>query len=181
MRYFVLSLLIGGLLPSSSYGIGMGCNTCGPAPCATCEPSCGVPVGDCGVGCGGCGVCGPCDDGPIRWVWRILGFGCADGCGEKYCGDWCSSPPACHDPCDCHGNYLGGHPGPMMYGARAYTAPMESWGQTRPSPTTSQVAGPPRIISGSERVVGPTAAKPLPNVSKVSRTTSPSRPVPIRR
>lgn len=32
---------------------------------------------------------------------------CCDGCGEKYCNEWHSDPPACCEPCDNLGNYTG--------------------------------------------------------------------------
>lgn len=32
---------------------------------------------------------------------------CCDGCGEKYCNEWHSDPPACCEPCDNCGAYIG--------------------------------------------------------------------------
>lgn len=58
----------------------------------------------------GCGTCGPA-------------MGCDSGCGEVYWGEWTSDPPACSDPCDNCGNYVGGSgccwPFPVLSGLRA--------------------------------------------------------------
>jgi hypothetical protein len=79
---------------------------CGPAAAARYEPACGMasapacdgPYGPAGAPCG-----------PLTWLFRLLdGDGWyGDGCGEMYCGDFCSDPPDCRDPCDRWGNYTG--------------------------------------------------------------------------
>ncbi|QDT68092.1 hypothetical protein MalM25_10040 [Planctomycetes bacterium MalM25] len=92
---------------------------CGCEPSCGCEPACGV--GGCGSTC--CG--GPCG-GRCR-VGQHLAFGvksiCSEfrcllaplglcntgcgGCGELYWNEWHSDPPACCDPCDDCGNWVG--------------------------------------------------------------------------
>jgi len=80
--------LAGGLLSSgccvlSHHG------ACGaPAGCDSC--------GDCGVGYETCGECQPglCHH---PWLWNSLT--CGAGCGDVYCGEWMSDPPACGAPC----------------------------------------------------------------------------------
>lgn len=104
------------------YGVahgGGGCGSCGSARCrdASCvnEPR----------GCRNCppnpdkvDCCNPCSRKRVfgcGWrTWDLLGYwgcgnGCADGqgCGEIYRGDYASDPPACCDPCDGHGNWIG--------------------------------------------------------------------------
>lgn len=100
-----------------------GCDPgCGVEPGCGCEPSCGVGgCGDvCGVGCG----CGNCPVGEtlifgVRAIGsefrRLLaplgmccpcGSGCG-GCGELYWNEWHSDPPACCDPCDSCGSWVG--------------------------------------------------------------------------
>ena|SRR5205085_1144370 len=32
---------------------------------------------------------------------------CDCSCGECYWSEWFNDPPACHDPCDCYGNFAG--------------------------------------------------------------------------
>ena len=84
----------------------------------------------------GCYCCftGPCGStGPVDWVegWKArihdrfyhgeggcgpLGcLGCK-GCGESYWSEWFNDPPACHDPCDHCGNWVGhGAPGSAVW------------------------------------------------------------------
>lgn len=105
----------------SSYGPSGGCSSCGSGRCrdASCynEPR----------GCRNCppnpdkvDCCDPCGGGRktvfgCGWrTWDLLGYlrcggGCANGqgCGEIYRGDYASDPPACCDPCDGYGNWIG--------------------------------------------------------------------------
>lgn len=90
-------LLAGGLLSSgccmSPYGVcgaGVGCDSCG----------------DVGVGCDTCGECQPglCHH-PWLWTRARNALTCGAGCGDVYCGEWMSDPPACGDPCDSCGEY----------------------------------------------------------------------------
>ena len=32
---------------------------------------------------------------------------CCDSCGEKYCSEWSNDPPACCEPCNNCGDYIG--------------------------------------------------------------------------
>jgi hypothetical protein len=74
------------------------CDSCGDA----CDDSCGTPCGR-----GACSDRTPC--GPLTLLFSI--FNCntwrGPSCGERYWGDFYSDPPACHDPCDPCGNYVG--------------------------------------------------------------------------
>ncbi len=89
-------LLAGGLLSSgccsmSHYGAcggGGGCDSCG----------------DVGVGYETCGECQPglCHH-PWLWTRARNALTCGAGCGDVYCGEWISDPPACGDPCDACG------------------------------------------------------------------------------
>ncbi len=89
-------LLAGGLLSSgccsmSHYGAcggGGGCDSCG----------------DVGVGYETCGECQPglCHH-PWLWTRAKNALTCGAGCGDVYCGEWISDPPACGDPCDACG------------------------------------------------------------------------------
>ena len=90
------------------------CGDCGPAPCGDCGPA---PCGDaCGSPCGGFGnPCGMPNCGRCRWPFPILSrlfhpisWGCGNGCGEVYWGDFHGDPPDCNDPCDGCGNWVGG-------------------------------------------------------------------------
>lgn len=111
------SMLIVGLLVCVMAGGGCCtmCNPCGQG-CFDYAPNCGASCGYCGT-CSSCSPCdvgcgAPCSGGPVRWALGVLGFrcfGCCNGCGEEYWGDWCSSPPDCCDPCDQCGNYVGGY------------------------------------------------------------------------
>ena len=81
---------------------------------AACGDSCGDSCDDCcdepcGRSCGR-GVCcdrTPC--GPLTFIFSIFNANTWRGpsCGERYWGDFYSDPPACHDPCDRCGNYVG--------------------------------------------------------------------------
>lgn len=48
----------------------------------------------------GCGSCAHISHLPNR-------LACGTGCGEIYWDEWLSDPPACEDPCDDCGNYVG--------------------------------------------------------------------------
>ncbi|QDV11819.1 hypothetical protein CA51_16950 [Rosistilla oblonga] len=113
-------------LCDSGPGYASGCDSCGPGGC---EPSCGFDGGymepACGIdgGCGepscGCGpaACNSCCINPCAFVCGFLrdigscifgGGGCQSGCGSLYIDEWASCPPACNDPCNNHGQYVGG-------------------------------------------------------------------------
>lgn len=122
---------------SGSYG-GGGCSSCGGGRCrdASCynEPK----------GCRNCppnpdkvDCCNPCSRKKVfgcGWrTWDFIGqwtcgSGCGTcaGCGELYRGDYASDPPACCDPCDGYGNWIGpgsgyrAHYNPSNYGGGNY-------------------------------------------------------------
>jgi hypothetical protein len=78
----------------------------------------------CGSGdCGECASCGGarCQSGhPWHGTRNMLT--CGAGCGEMYWGDWISHPPACGDPCDNCGNWIGDGccgPWPLFSGLRS--------------------------------------------------------------
>ena len=64
-----------------------------------CGDHCGSDCGKGGGKCGKRGSCIHCGD-VLRKVGRY--FVCANGCGERYVGEWISDPPDCCDPCDAH-------------------------------------------------------------------------------
>jgi hypothetical protein len=98
-----------------------GCCSARKAVVAECDDECG---GECGRPCrnayrGGCDTCDPCADpctgrvwhrGPLSCVFALFtpNTWCGPSCGQRYWGDFYSDPPACHDPCDCYGNYADG-------------------------------------------------------------------------
>lgn len=103
---------------------GCGCEPgCGVEPGCGCEPSCGV--GGCGSTCGLGGGCSNCPvaetlvfgvqsiGAEFRRLLSPLGLccPCGSGCGgcdgEKYWSEWHNDPPACCDPCDQCGNWVG--------------------------------------------------------------------------
>ena len=163
------------------FGPGTGCDpthcgnaTCGPA----CGPACGPTRGTaCGPACGpACDTCGdPCDEtcgqpcyshcGPLSWLFAIFTCGYPDnGCGEVYWGDFHGDPPDCCDPCDRCGNWTGGA------GACADGTCGNPGGGGRIDYRYS--AGyDPRLISRTNRAVGPTLAKPV----DVPQVASPQR------
>jgi len=160
---------------------------CGPA-CDSCGDVCGEPCGDpCGDPCGECG--GPYGRhgygsrghpwGPLSWLFGIFTYGYRDsGCGEFYWSDFHSEPPDCHDPCDRCGNYTGGYDGggyrqssgcPQCgsgYGPVGYArnvnrdvrprAAKAGEGYAIRDPSSKYA---PKIVSVTDRAVGPTAAK----------------------
>ena len=70
----------------------IGC--CGPMACGT---GCQAPIG-----CNDCDCIG--SDYPVmRPFDRVRNFNrnlmCGSGCGERYVGEWTSTPPDCQDPC----------------------------------------------------------------------------------
>jgi hypothetical protein len=86
---------------------------------ADCDDDCDVP---CGKPCrtANCRTCDPCADpcgsgscgrvwhrGPLSCLFALMSPNnwCGPSCGQRYWGDFYSDPPACHDPCDCYGNY----------------------------------------------------------------------------
>ncbi len=88
---------------------GCGCEpTCGCEPSCGCEPTCGCELG------GGCGSC--CDNGGGGPLWGLRYAarsilkplcGCGGCGGELYWSEWHNDPPACCDPCDRCGNFIG--------------------------------------------------------------------------
>jgi hypothetical protein len=164
------------------------CDPCGPAcgpacdPCCDpCGPACG-PVGDpccdpCGAPCGdpGCATCvgpgKPC--GPLALLIGLFhcvkygGGGCDYGCGEMYCGDWCSEPPDYCDPCDCHGNWVGGG--------------CDTCSSCGPAPAGEWMAegssGAPRIIAQGNQVIRQSGAKPIsaPRTARIRARTAQRR------
>jgi hypothetical protein len=78
--------------------------------CAPCDDSCGE---SCEEPCGRTYGRGTCGDrtvrGPLTFIFSIFNCNtwCGPSCGERYWGDFYSDPPACHDPCDRCGNYVG--------------------------------------------------------------------------
>lgn len=101
---------------------GCGCEPgCGVEPGCGCEPSCGVGGcgATCGVGCGNCPVAETLAFGvrsigsEFRRLLSPLGMccPCGSGCGgcdgEAYWSEWHNDPPACCDPCDQCGNWVG--------------------------------------------------------------------------
>ena len=79
-----------------------GCSTCGP------RSSCGE-CGECGDGC--CGCC--CQRNfcfhPLRWIGNLFccGTWCGPSCGHTYWGEAISDPPACNEPCNRNGHWIG--------------------------------------------------------------------------
>jgi hypothetical protein len=95
------------------------CGSCSEPCCDSCSEPCGGSCCDaCGVGCGAssCGAaCGACWDGyglhggPLSWLYTVFFAGYdGPGCGDCYWSDFHSEPPDCCDPCDRHGNWIGG-------------------------------------------------------------------------
>ncbi len=177
---------------------GCGCGPGGVPPCGssgavgpTCGPAFGPAAGPaCGPACGpgvlpGCGPGGGV--GPVRWVLSVLGFGCGcgdQGCGGTYWGDWCSSPPAYHDPCDCFGNYVG-PAGPVPYSPGWYAAAGQGIVEEGALVEGPQIAVPAQVVQGqviqeSEHTVDTRQAKPATRVIRTS-TAVPQRRVPLRR
>ena len=104
---------------------GSGC--CEDACCDDCSDTCcdgscdACAGGDCGRCIGdGCGCQCRHKTGWFRRACKKCGLGCA-GCGEFYWSEWHNEPPACCEPCDCHGNYTG--PGQAGYYRAPYRVP----------------------------------------------------------
>ncbi len=123
--------------PACGVGCDPGCGCepgCAIEPGCGCEPSCGV--GGCGDACGVACGCGNCPVGEtlifgaraigseFRRLLAPLGLCCpcgsgCGGCGELYWNEWHSDPPACCDPCDQCGNWVG----PSSAGVHATVEP----------------------------------------------------------
>jgi hypothetical protein len=137
-----------------------GCCRVGPV----CEPDCGCCDGD----CTGPGVYHCCS--PIRWFFGLfhpINYpNC--GCGERYWGEWINDPPACHDPCDCHGNFVP-HGPPPAAGVPTPAPPTTS--QWRPRENSDVVRAPHALPSRSYA-----ASEPLQSyaASGSSRSYAPS-------
>ncbi|MCA9236099.1 MAG: hypothetical protein KDA44_11550 [Planctomycetales bacterium] len=95
------------------------CDDCNDACCDAACDACGA--GDCGRCAGdGCGCSCQKKGGWFSRVCRKCGIGCA-GCGEFYWCEWENDPPACCEPCNCHGDYIG--PGDPGYYRAPYAVP----------------------------------------------------------
>jgi hypothetical protein len=199
VRHFLLFGLVYSVLWLASNCCLADCGSCGSAACGPCGTAACEPCGTaCGPGVSSCkflyGHCGPprepCIVTGVRGVFAAFGFhccGCENGCGEKYWGDWCSDPPDCWDPCDCHGNFVGGCSGPPAYAPGPYGGPVDGWvegGLPSVAPQaagTLQTVGSPKVISKTERVAGSVQApQAAPRVTKASHVMTQSRRVPIR-
>jgi len=202
MKRAILFCMVLGLLVAGSgccgfhrrlcepFGPGTGCDpthcgvaTCGPVCGPSCGPVCGPACGPvCGPACGpACDACGgPCDAtccdpccapcGPLSWLFAIFTCGYPDsGCGEVYWGDFHGDPPDCCDPCDRCGNWTGATGG--CAGGTCGTA--DGGGPIDYRYSASRA---PRLISQTDRVVGPTPARPVgaPRVAS-SRPAAPRR------
>ncbi len=141
---------------------------------------------DHGTGCCGHQECGGCDTGcrqcrPLSQLFPIINWGCRPplsgkgyacglwgwGCGKLYMGDYISHPPACCEPCDHYGHWIGGHkhdvhhgdypanfddtielaPGEMLYSSanrRANTQVRQASATRRPARTASRRVSPLR-------------------------------------
>jgi hypothetical protein len=80
--------------------------------CETCGPNCGPSCGEYACGCAEEATCAcECGDkcGKSRSCWSGLGRRGCNGCGELYWSEWFNDPPACCEPCDCFGNFIGPH------------------------------------------------------------------------
>lgn len=151
----------GGLCPAAACDRGpcadgcgsMGESDCGPGCWPRSRRPCLPPSGPkCGPACGPCGdpCCDPCQPqrGPLTWLFCLFTNDCWWGrtCGERYCGDWYNDPPDCSDPCDCCGNYTGGH---VRGGYDGYSGYVEgAYAGVRPGTNA------PRIVSQSDRTLG---------------------------
>jgi hypothetical protein len=94
------------LVPCCGCGTSHGCAQCDNGCGSTCGVANDPMMGGCknNCGCGGCGGCG-CQS-PFEWLRMRLT--CCSGCGNQcYYGEWISDPPACCDPCDNCGNFIG--------------------------------------------------------------------------
>ncbi len=90
-----------------------GCGT-GCGGCSSCDAGCGVETAGCGVEADCCDS--GCDGGacqgdyycwsPLRGLHNMLT--CKSGCSGIYWDEWINEPPAECDPCDQHGNFVGG-------------------------------------------------------------------------
>ncbi|MCE5269481.1 MAG: hypothetical protein LLG00_16515 [Planctomycetaceae bacterium] len=166
--------------------------------CTSCGRACRSRCRTCGM-CGDCDTCGdPCGDtcygrpwhrGPLSCLFALFSpcTWCGRGCGDRYWGDFYSDPPDCWDPCDCHGNYMGGGnghvsgrggyvEGPVGYGGEGngYVSGGNGGGgcrhcngghggYTNNGAVEGMTSSGERMISQSDRVVGPaqrSAAQP---------------------
>jgi len=162
------------------------CDPCGESRDVCCEPACDA-CGPCGDPCMAGPCCGrPC--GPLTWLFALFGPGCyygdccRGGCGEIYWGDFHGDPHDCCDPCNRMGDFTGGGC-PTCVGCptgtctHSYAGTARPTGAThsvvqssptiRPAPEVSTSSNEPdldlppgaKLISQSDRAVGPTPAK----------------------
>jgi len=147
------------------------CEPCGPV-CDPCGPVCETACEPCGPVCGE--VCydpcaGPCHGPGIGHSLLALVGGlfhaetwCGPVCGERYWGDFHGAPPACYDPCDCQGNYVGGcqtcgigGPGGVpVDGVPAYAQ--------RPTASPARIVQQQPRVAPAPRVASPHRAQPMP-------------------
>jgi hypothetical protein len=190
------SLLVAGLL-CGLFGAGGGPGSQGPI-LRTCWNNADADHCDsCGGGCAPCGdpcyepCCPPvrlrsCHDrtyyGPLTFICSLFGAGrgagcwSTTGCGERYWGDFYSSPPDLCDPCDRCGNY---NPGPN-YGSYdgGYGGVQAEPRYVNPGVSGGMISTP---NSQPERTISPAPrpAEPIPYQGKpIQKTTR--RPVRYR-
>jgi len=154
--------------------------TCGPAcggcavPCEpacqpACEPACETSCEPCCDPCAAYGPpCGPpcahpCKS-PFAWIWCLFHTPawCGPSCGEKYCGDYCSDPPDCCDPCDRCGNFTGFGADGCGQGGGSYGCGQGCGGGCDqgcgPYGCASRGVAQPRVIAAAPRVAQPRRA-----------------------
>jgi hypothetical protein len=90
------------------------------------------------------------------------GYWCGRSCGERYWGDFYSDPPDCWDPCDRHGNYMGG--GCRNCGGNGGNGGGYVNGRAADAMPSSEE----NIVSQSDRVVGP-APRPAAQPHKAAK------------
>ncbi len=100
---------------------------CGILPCGGCDAGgcgdCGQEVCSCAAAPADCQSCAAADcqscATPAFSICRpnLLHaiFGCTGCDGELYWSEWFNDPPACCDPCDEHGNWIGHGTQPVAY------------------------------------------------------------------
>jgi hypothetical protein len=87
---------------------------------------------------------------------------CDNSCGECYWSEWFNDPPACHDPCDCYGNYAGHRRRSVIQAAHHEPVPTlaspDMLEITEEMPTPAEVPRQPAMRSENE----PTELQPTP-------------------
>ncbi len=87
---------------SGRYGAGSveGCDDCDVAVSAPCD-------GGCGASCTSCAGAGPFCGHTLTGLLRSM-VTCNAGCSDLYWGEWSHDPPDACDPCNNHGDFVGG-------------------------------------------------------------------------